>query len=116
MGKMTGSFLEKIRSGAIENIEAEQDENPSNVVSVISPTGHRLLYLFNAARSEGHDGIIGSKFALASLAGGVSLKTMNRALRTLQFEKSVRVDDKGGVVAIIASESDLEAPVCIYLR
>jgi hypothetical protein len=94
---------------------AAETSRPDNVISAISPTGHRLLYLYNAARAEGRDGIVGSKFTLAILSGGVSLKTLNRALKTLQFEKTVKVDDQGGVVAIIAASGASEPPVCVYL-
>lgn len=109
-----GAELKKSGFGSPVSKPATPDTG--KVVSAISPTGHRLLYLYNAARAEGRDGIVASKFALAILAGGVSLKTLNRALKTLQFEKTVKVDDQGGVVAIITASGASVPPVCAYLR
>ena len=115
--RIIASGGEEIRKfGFGSQIPKAATADSGNVVSAISPTGHRLLYLYNAARAEGRDGIVGSKFTLAMLAGGVSLKTLNRALKTLQFEKTVKVDDQGGVVAIIAASGASVPPVCAYLR
>ena len=87
-----------------------------NVVDGITPTGYRLLDLYHAAREQDLAGVVGSKWALAHAVGGCSLRTLSRAVKSLRFDKRVRVIDRDGFVALVALQSDSGALPCMYVQ